>query len=100
MYFKNFYKNLGESEVKKKIKEEGFEPVKIVNSPGDIYSQHSHPETKLLAILKGSMVVKVEEQTYMLKSGDKLVIPSEMTHSAVVGEEGCTFFWAEKLLLN
>lgn len=98
MYYKKFYQNLSEGEIVQKIKEEGFDPVKFSNGPGDIYSPHQHQETKLLAFLEGSMTVKVADQTFECDVADKLIIPGNIKHSAVVGDAGCTFFWSEKLL--
>jgi len=78
------------------IKREGFNPLRFSNAPGFVYHSHRHQETKLLVFLEGSMEVKVEEETYQCGSGDKLIIPGNMEHSAIVGSEGCVFFWAEK----
>ena len=30
-------------------------------------------------------------------SGDRLLIPGNTEHSAVVGSQGCEFFWSERL---
>lgn len=98
MYNENFYQNLTEKEIEGKIKEEGFTPIKFSDPPGYTYFQHSHAETKLLAFLTGSMEVKVGEQAFKCKQGDKLVIPGNTPHSAVVGTHGCSFFWSEKLV--
>ncbi|MDE2026532.1 MAG: AraC family ligand binding domain-containing protein [Patescibacteria group bacterium] len=77
---------------------EGFDPISITNFPGYEYSLHKHPETKLLVFLKGSMDVTTQNKTYHCIVGDKLIIPSNTLHRAVVGKDGCTFFWSEKLL--
>ena len=99
MFKKNFYKDLAEREIADKVEEEGFDPIKISDPPGRVYSPHTHPETKLLAFLSGSMEVKVADKTHRCKAGDKVIIDGNVEHSAVVGPEGCTFFWSEKLLL-
>lgn len=98
MYFKNFYKNLSEAEIAEKVKAEGFDPIKISNEPGFIYSLHKHPETKLLAFLKGSMCVTVAGKHYTCRAGDKVIVPGNVEHSAKVDSDGCTFFWSEKLM--
>ncbi|QQS44475.1 AraC family ligand binding domain-containing protein [Candidatus Roizmanbacteria bacterium] len=91
-----FYKNLSDEEIEHHIKKEGFVPLRISNAPGYVYSPHEHPETKLIAVLQGELQVVVQNQKYLCKKYDKIVIPGNITHSAVVGKEGCTFFWAEK----
>lgn len=98
MYHKNFYSGLTESEIEKKIREEGFDPMKYENGPGDIYPLHQHPETKLLAFLEGSMKVKVADETFNCEKNDKLLISGNAPHSAVVSPIGCTFFWSEKMI--
>lgn len=80
------------------MKEDGFDPIKISDPSGRIYSPHTHPETKLLAFLSGSMGVEVDGKTYQCEAFDKVIIPGNIKHSAVVGPEGCTFFWSEKLI--
>ena len=92
MYKQGFYKDLAENEVAKRVEEESFDPIKISDPPGRIYSVHTHPETKLLAFLSGSMEVKAADKTYRCKAGDKVIIDGNIKHSAVVGPEAGTFF--------
>lgn len=98
MYQKSFYTGKPEEAIERSIREEGFDPLKITNAPGFVYPSHSHAETKVLAFLKGSMSVKVAKKQYACNPGDRLLIPGTVTHSAVVGDSGCTFFWAEKVV--
>lgn len=98
MYYPHFYKTLNQEEIRKQVEQEGFAPIALQNSAGYIYEKHAHPETKLLIFLEGSMDVKVEGKVYHCIPGDKLIIPGNTLHSAVVGENGCTFFWSEKML--
>ncbi len=98
MYYPDFYNNMDTDEIQKNIINEGFNPISFSNNPGDIYRSHSHPETKLLAFLQGSMEVIVDDEKFLCKSGDKLVIDGNVKHSAIVGDEGCRFFWSQKLI--
>lgn len=98
MHEKGFYKGLNEKDIFRKIKDEGFSPVKISDSPKYIYEEHTHPETKILAILEGSMEVKTRGKSLLLEKGDKLMIPGNTKHSAAIGDKGCVFFWSEKLI--
>ncbi len=98
MHFKGFYKQLNDSQIENSIQNEGFNPAKITNGASNTYSPHKHPETKLLAFLKGEMKVKAGGNTFDCKPGDKLIIQGNVTHSAICQSQGCTFFWAEKLL--
>ncbi len=98
LYYPDFYKNITTEEIKRRIEKEGFDPILFSNGPGEVYSPHSHPETKLLVFLDGTMEVTVDGKKYQCNRGDKLVIPGNITHSAIAGGKGCTFFWSEKLI--
>ena len=97
MYQSDFYKGLTVAQISEKVVEEGFDPIRIVDPPGHIYPPHHHAETKLLAFLEGAMDVIVQGEQYHCKPGDKLLIPGNIEHSAVVQSAGCTYFWSEKL---
>ena len=98
IYQPKFYQDLDETKIIKDVVKEGFDPIKLSDPPGSIYHPHTHPETKLLAFLKGSMEVKAGGKEYHCQPGDKLIIPGKVKHSAVVGKQGCTFFWSERLM--
>ena len=97
MLKKGYYSDKSDGEIKRSIEDEGFSPLIIKDSPGFVYELHSHPATKLLAILSGSMEVQVNGEPYSLHPGDRFVIPGNSPHSALVGNEGCVFFWSEKI---
>ena len=98
MYYKDYYSGLSEKEIEQKVRDEGFSPMKLSDNPGFVYTPHTHPEIKLLAFLDGSMEVVAGNNKFHCRKGDKLIIPGNLTHSAVVGDHGCVFFWSEKLL--
>ena len=98
MYSAKFYQGMTEEEISKSAQSEGFRPIQIYNSPGDIYPPHSHATTKILAILAGSMKARVGKKWFACTKFDKLVIPGNVEHEAIVGKVGCRFFWSEKLL--
>jgi mannose-6-phosphate isomerase-like protein (cupin superfamily) len=97
IYQPGFYGNLKPLEIRERILVEGFDPVQINDPPAYIYPPHHHPETKLLAFLSGGMDVLVANQTYHCGIGDRLLIPGNVEHSAHVTENGCVYFWSEKL---
>jgi quercetin dioxygenase-like cupin family protein len=60
------------------------------NAPGDRYGEHSHPYTKLLYCVGGSIdFVLADGRTFALRAGDRLLLPPGTRHGAVVGPEGC-----------
>lgn len=98
MYKEGVYSDLSKKEIKKKVKEKGFDPIIIYDVAGRVYPEHTHPETKLLAILEGSMNAKVSGKEYVLTKGDELIIKGNIVHSAIVGDVGCEFFWSEVII--
>jgi cupin superfamily acireductone dioxygenase involved in methionine salvage len=100
MHYKNFYTALSEDDIFKRIKEDGFEPFKVANTPNFIYYEHSHPETKLLVILEGDMELVMNDKKVKLEPKDKFIVPGNTLHSSVVGKNGCVFFWSEKLIIE
>jgi quercetin dioxygenase-like cupin family protein len=97
-YRKGAYHNIDHETIAEKVRKEGFDPIMVHDGPGYVYPEHDHPETKLLVFLKGSMRVNVGDESFDCSPGDKLVIPGNTIHSAIAGEQGCTFFWSEKLV--
>ena len=97
MYQPKFYTTIDRDRIAEETRREGFDPVCITDPPGHVYPPHRHPETKLLVFLEGGRIVKVRDQSYKCSPGDKFIIPGNVEHSAVVGPEGCVFFWSEKI---
>ncbi|HEX9804364.1 MAG TPA: AraC family ligand binding domain-containing protein [Candidatus Dojkabacteria bacterium] len=93
---KKKFLNLSKEEIREEIKKMGFIPIIIYNIPDYIYERHNHKETKLLVFLKGGMELEIEGRRFDCKPGDLVIIPGLKYHSAVVGKEGCEFFWSEK----
>jgi hypothetical protein len=79
------------------LRREAWDPIPITDPPGYVYPPHSHVTTKLLAILFGSMEVRVADETWRCLPGDQVVIPGGVQHAALVGPDGCQFYWSEQL---
>ncbi|HLB60687.1 MAG TPA: AraC family ligand binding domain-containing protein [Patescibacteria group bacterium] len=97
-YRKKIYQGLSDQEIKMRIRKQGFNPVRIHNTPGYEYNPHQHPEMKLIAIVAGSMKVQSAGKTYECTPGDQIIIAGNELHHAIVGKAGCTFFWSEKAI--
>ena len=61
------------------------------NAAGDRYAAHSHGYEKVLYCVEGSItfVLEAEGRSIELRPGDRLLLPPDTKHSAVVGSEGC-----------
>ncbi len=61
------------------------------NGPHDRYAAHEHPYRKVLYCLAGSIDFALGGgRTISMRPGDKLVLPPQSPHSAVVGPAGVT----------
>jgi len=72
------------------LDEEGLQPYRWSNAPGDMYAAHTHPYDKVIYVVKGSITFGFPgagSQT-TLQAGDRLELPAGMAHDAVVGPEG------------
>lgn len=59
------------------------------NGPGDTYSGHTHPYTKALVCLDGSITFHTPDGDLELRPGDRLELDPDTRHSATVGPHGC-----------
>jgi hypothetical protein len=61
------------------------------NGPGDRYAPHTHPYHKVLYCGLGSITFVAAGGTeFTLAPGDRLDIPADTSHSAIVGNTGVT----------
>lgn len=98
MYYPKVYKQIDKKVIKQDALQQGFQVSLINDKAGFVYKPHTHPETKYLVFLSGSMDVTVNNQVFKCSQGDKLIVPGNTKHSAIVGQDGCSFFWSEKVL--
>src|SRR5947207_628959 len=79
-----------ESLIREILGKEGLQPYRWSNGPGDVYGAHSHPYNKVIYVVQGSILFGLPGRgdSVMLKAGDRLELPSEVSHDAVVGPEG------------
>lgn len=60
------------------------------NSPAAVYAPHAHSYDKLLVCLCGSIIFVLDAtgDQVELTAGDRLYLPAQTPHRAVVGERG------------
>lgn len=77
------------------LEKEGFTSVsEEQDAPGTVYPEHAHGKAAFY-ITDGSITFTVNGDTTELKAGDRLDIPANTTHSAVVGPEGAIYILGE-----
>lgn len=78
-----------EADLERFLRDEGLSPRWWSNGPGDRYSAHSHSYHKVLYCARGSIRFSLDSgEEIDLDPGDRLEIPPQTSHSAVVGPSG------------
>ena len=79
-----------EAEIRQIYADEGLQPYRWSNAPGDVYSAHSHPYNKVIYFVRGSITFGLPDagDQVTLRTGDRLDLPAGVVHNAVVGSDG------------
>lgn len=84
--------------VKEELEKEGFKHIyDWIDPPNETYDEHSHKDKVKLVIVSGSITFNLDGVERELKDGDKLLIPPNTKHSAVVGPKGCIYVVGEMI---
>lgn len=85
-------------EIKKRLRENSYLSISEYDDPpNEEFPDHIHEREELAVIISGSLGVTMNGVNYLLKSGDELVFPAKMIHSAKVGPDGCVYIVGEKI---
>ncbi len=78
------------SAVREKLRTEPHNFLLWSNGPAVVYATHAHSYDKLIVCLRGSMTFFLDEtnERIDLAIGDRLYLPAQMQHRAVVGASG------------
>ena len=60
----------------------------IAMEPGAIVAEHSHANEQLGVVVEGSVSITAAGETRQMVVGDAYVVPSDLAHSGVAGEDG------------
>ena len=79
-----------ESTLRQFCADEGLKPYPWSNGPHDAYPAHMHSYDKIIYVVHGSITFGLPElgQQITLKVGDRLDLPANTLHDAVVGPQG------------
>lgn len=79
-----------ESTLMRLCSEQGLSPYQWSNGPHDVYSAHQHSYDKVIYVVRGSITFGLPEEgrKIFLKAGDRLDLPANTVHDAVVGSQG------------
>ena len=69
---------------------EGLRHFEETYEPGEKIGNHQHPFDEVRMIVKGSLLVNIAGNRLLLRTGDKIIIPSNTRHSKEVqGNSAC-----------
>lgn len=77
-----------EAKIRRILSSEGLAPYRWSNGPGDRYGAHTHPYDKVIYVVQGSITFGLSGENVTLADGDRLELPRDTHHEAVVGPEG------------
>jgi quercetin dioxygenase-like cupin family protein len=79
-----------QSELMQLCAEEALRPYQWSNGPHDVYSAHKHSYDKVIFVVRGSIMFGLPEEgrEILLEAGDRLDLPANTVHDAVVGSQG------------
>lgn len=79
---------VSEEALTERLEAKGFEVSRYVYSPGTRFSPHTHPVTKIDAVVSGRFRITMEGEEVVLEAGDWVEVPRGEEHAAeVVGDE-------------
>ena len=79
----------GVAGVEERLRREANHCYQWSNGPGYRYAEHSHPYRKILYVERGSITFTPRGgPPIVMHPGDRLDLPAETPHAAVVGAEG------------
>ncbi len=80
------------------LEQEGLQPYRWSNGPGDVYPAHTHSYNKVIYVVRGSISFGLPEhgEQVSLAAGDRLDLPASVAHNAVVGPLGVVCLEAQQ----
>ena len=76
---------------------EDLQPREETLSKDEVYPEHRHPFDEVRMILEGELSMNINGNQLLLRSGDKIIIPSNTKHSQkVLSDKPCECIVANK----
>lgn len=81
----------GEEQLRRRLNAEDLQPYRWSNGPNFVYDAHIHSYHKVIYVVRGSITFGFpngESEPVTLHVGDRLDLPPNIAHDAVVGPDG------------
>src|SRR5512133_1107490 len=84
-------------DLRRRLLSEGYSVFQWSDAPGTTYAPHSHPEDQSHWILAGQLELRVGNEAYTLRAGDRDYLPANTVHAAFVpGSKSVTYLIGAK----
>ena len=84
-------------QIKMIFQSEGLSPMEEIYEPLSLIKEHRHPFDEVRMIVKGEIIYNVAGNQLLLRSGDRIEIPSNTRHETKVsGDEPCVSIYSFK----
>jgi quercetin dioxygenase-like cupin family protein len=70
--------------LRQRLKSENYSVFEWTDPPGTVYGPHSHVEDQSHWIISGALELRVGDEIYTLRAGDRDFLPANTMHSAFV----------------
>ena|SRR3989338_5612289 len=81
-----------ETHLREQLNREGYSVFLWADSAGTTYPPHSHEVDESIWVIKGEIAFGIGGREYLLKTGDRLLLPSGTTHTATIPDSGKCFY--------
>jgi quercetin dioxygenase-like cupin family protein len=85
-----------ESELRRRLDEEGFAVWSWSDGAGAEYKPHTHDHDESLWVIDGHIQFGIAGDCYELGPGDRLMLPHGTVHTALAGPDGATYLVGQK----
>lgn len=84
-------------QIKSLLESEGYDYVEEHYTPQMKIAEHRHPFTEVRYVIKGELLFNIAGNQFLLRTGDRVEIPSNTKHSHVNNSiEECVCIYAQK----
>jgi quercetin dioxygenase-like cupin family protein len=75
-----------------RMRDQGLEPAAWSNLPGERFEEHAHDCDRIVVVVEGSVTFGMSGYGvgFILSAGERLDLPAQVLHDAVVGPKGVT----------
>lgn len=83
---------------KRLLQHDGFAHIyEWTDTAHTVYPPHTHKGAVSFYVLRGSIEITINGSTVCVCAGERMNVPPQTLHSAIVGNRGCTYVVGEQI---